>query len=91
MQRTFSVPVIGVTQQKYTHDPGKPIFCRWLKNSDSAECGHQRVIINYFFKRRNMRITGVHVYTVNIKKIEAPELWSKHFIANKTLGKKWKQ
>ena len=37
-----------------------------------------------------MRITGLHVYTVHIKKKnEAPELWSKHLIAKKKkkLGK----
>ena len=37
LQSTYSVAGIGATQQKYTHDPGKPIFCGWLKNSDSAE------------------------------------------------------
>ena len=37
LQSTYCVPGIGATQQKYTHDPGKPIFCVWLKNSDSAE------------------------------------------------------
>ena len=36
---TYCVPGIGATQQKYTHDPGKPIFYSWLKNSDSAEWG----------------------------------------------------
>ena len=79
LQSTCSVPGIDATQQKYTHDPGKPIFCRCLKNSDSPECGHQMLIINYFFKRRNKKITRFHVYTVIILKIEAPELWSKHF------------
>ena len=52
------------------------------------------LIINYFYKRRNKKITGFHVYTVNILKNEAPELWSKHFMAKKEkkiLGKKWKQ
>ena len=68
LQSTYSVPGIDAIQQKYTHDPGKPIFCRVLKNSHSAECRHQMLIINYFFKRRNMRITGLHIYTVNIKK-----------------------
>ena len=79
LQSTYSVPGIDATQQKYTHDPGKPILCRCLKNSDSAEYGHQMLIINYFFKRRNKKITRFHVYTVIILKIEAPELWSKHF------------
>ena len=52
------------------------------------------LIINYFLKRRNKRITGFHVYTLNILKNETPELWSKHFMAKKRkniLGKKWKQ
>ena len=79
LQSTCSVPGIDATQQKYTHDPGKHILCRCLKNKDSAECGHQVLIINYFFKRRNKKITRFHVYTVIILKIEAPELWSKHF------------
>ena len=48
LQSTYSVPGIDATQQKYTHDPGKPIFCRCSKNSDSAEWGHQMLIINYF-------------------------------------------
>ena len=50
LQSTYCVPGIGVTEQKYTHDSGKPIFCRSLKNSDSAECGHQMLIINHFLK-----------------------------------------
>ena len=87
LQSIYSVPDIDATQQKYTHDPGKPIFCRCLKNSDSPECGHQMLIINYFFKRRNKKITRFHVYTVIILKIEAPELWSKHFMAKK--GRKY--
>ena len=37
LQSTYSVPGIDATQQKYTHDPGKSIFCRFLKNSDSSE------------------------------------------------------
>ena len=41
------------------------------------------LIINYFLKRRNKRITGFHVYTLNILKNEAPELWYKHFMAKK--------
>ena len=41
------------------------------------------LIINYFYKRRNKKITGFHVYTLNILKNEAPELWSKHFMAKK--------
>ena len=30
----------------------------------------------YFFKRRYIRITGVHVYTVNIQKKEDYDIWS---------------
>ena len=32
LQNTYYVPGIGAIQQKYTRDPGKPIFCSWLKN-----------------------------------------------------------
>ena len=46
-----------------------------------------------FFKRRDMRITGVYVYIVNIQKNESHGLWSQHFMANKQtkkkLGKNW--
>ena len=31
---------------------------------------------NYFFKRRYIRITGVHVYTVNMQKKEDYDIWS---------------
>ena len=49
LQSTYSVPGIGATEQKYTHDPGKPIFCSWVTNSDSAECRHQMLHSNVFF------------------------------------------
>ena len=76
LQSTYSVAGIGATQQKYTHDPGKPIFCGWLKNSDSAEWRHQMLTFNYFFKRSNLRITGVQIYTVNTQKNEDHVIWS---------------
>ena len=50
---------------------------------------------NYFLKRRNMRITGVDVYTVNIQKNEDHDIWSQHLKVKKKkkgiLGEKWKQ
>ena len=52
LQSTYSVAGIGATQQKYTHDPSKPIFCRWLENSDSAKWRHQMLTFNYFFKKK---------------------------------------
>ena len=67
LQSTYCVPGNGATQQKYTHDPGKPIFCSWVKNSNSAEYRHQMLTFEYLSKRRYMRITGVYVYTVNIQ------------------------
>jgi hypothetical protein len=45
--------------------------------------GHQILPLKDFFKRRYMRITGVHVYTVNIQKIEDHDIWSPHLKARK--------
>ena len=94
LQSTYSDQALG-PQPKYTHDPGKPIFFKWLKNSDSAECRQQMLTFYYFFKRRNRRITGVHVYTVNIRKNEDHDIWSQQIKAKKKkkriLGGKWKQ
>ena len=50
LQSICCVPCSGATEQKYTHDPGKSIFSRCLENSDSAECGHEMLIFNYFLK-----------------------------------------
>ena len=48
-----------------------------------------------FFLRINMRIAGVHVYTVNIQKNEDHDIWSQHLKVKKKkkgiLGEKWKQ
>ena len=82
LQTTYCVPGIGATQQKYIHDPGKPIFCTCLKNSECAECRHQMLIFNHFLKR-NMRITGVHVYTVSIQNNDDHGVSSQHFVAKK--------
>ena len=83
LQTTCSVPGIDATQQKYTHDARKPIFCRCLKNWDSAEWGHQMLTFKYFFKRRYMRKTGVHVYTVNIQKNKDYDICSLYLEAKK--------
>ena len=78
LQSTYCVPGIGATQEKYPHDLGKPIFCSWVKNSDSVQCRHQMLTFKYFLKRRYMRITVVHVYSVNIQKNEDYDIYSLH-------------
>ena len=38
---------------------------------------------NYFFKRSNLRITGVQIYTVNTQKNEDHVIWSLNLEARK--------
>ena len=42
----------------------------------------------YFFKRTYMRVTVVHVYTVNIQKNEDYDIWSLHLEAKRKKKKK---
>ena len=42
----------------------------------------------YFLKRTYMRVTGVHVYTVNIQKNEDYDIWSLHLEAKRKKKKR---
>ena len=55
---------------------------------------YQMLTFKYFFKRRYMRKTGVHVYTVNIQKNKDYDICSLYLEAKKKkriIRGKWKQ